>query len=244
MRLWIQDLNSGQGIVLTDNSGNDTSGLLGMLAYSGSIGGFGISMTTGLSQPVVGGVTSQAELALQSLNIRSSAGSGTGRLRVVLEDINYNPISSGSRTLQAVASGNLSGGSTANKVTFNAWASASNSVPGFGVDRGPGSALGALGALPGDAIAVWPGGVTFGMPAGETLTSFSTSGANVLNTSGAYSLFTELIVELNGGGALSLSNLNVAVTPEPATMLLFGTGASAVAWAKRRRRKANQAVVC
>jgi hypothetical protein len=243
MRIWIMDLNTGLGVILTDNAAGDADPTLGLLAFSGAVGGFNVSFANGFSQPIVGGVYNEAELGLGAASVRTTAGSG--RLAIVLEDINYAIGPEGNKTLHAYVSGNITGAKN-DDATFYAFASPSNQVPNFGVDDPPpASLIGAPGSLPADTVAVWPSGISFGLPSNGSM-SFSDSGSTTFLTNGEYySLFSALVLDLTGPAALSLSNLSVTVTPEPMTMLLFGTGASAAAWAKRRRRKAGQpAMTC
>jgi hypothetical protein len=229
--------------VITDNGAGDADATLGSILFMGSVGGFGVNFTTGLSSPVIGGVYNMGELALGSSNIRTTAGSG--KLKITLEDYGYAE-QFGSRTLSSNVSGVMTGAPD-DTVTFRSWASPSNSVPDFGPDVAPptGSLLGGyIGSVPADQVAVWPGGITFGVGAAPTgSVSFAGSGAVGFLANGPYSLFTELLLDLTGPSALSISALNVAVTPEPTTMILFGTGAVAVAWARRRRKGTDASAV-
>jgi hypothetical protein len=239
MRIRMEDLATGFGVVLTDNGAGDLDARLGSVFFAGAVGGFGVNFTSGTSQPLIGGVYNDAELALGSTNIRTT--SGSGQLRITLLDSGYGP-DPGSRTVHGYAAGVMTGAST-NTASFNAWASPSNLFPNFGPDDGfPVSLLGPIGALPPDAVAVWPGGVTFGLSGVPNCnpgcsTAFSGRGANTFVTPGYYSLFAELLLNLSGPSALSISQLNVAVTPEPSTLLLVGTGAVFLAYGRWRSKR-------
>src|SRR5262245_784519 len=71
-RLRLEDTATGEGVVLTDNGAGDINGLNGAITFSGSIGGFVVNVTTGLSQPIIGGTNNYAELDLNSVNVSMS----------------------------------------------------------------------------------------------------------------------------------------------------------------------------
>jgi hypothetical protein len=62
------------------------SPLAGVILYSGAINGFIFSVTTGISQPLIGGVNNYAELDLNSVNVQVAS---AGTLRITLEDSGY-----------------------------------------------------------------------------------------------------------------------------------------------------------
>src|SRR5437660_704236 len=80
LRLRLEDVGAGEGVVLTDTEG------VGFINFVGSIGGFVLNITTGNSNPVIGAINNFGELDLSSINI---SGPGSGTLRITLEDDSY-----------------------------------------------------------------------------------------------------------------------------------------------------------
>src|SRR5262245_17805634 len=81
-RLRLEDFSTGSGVVITDNGVGDINPLAGAVTYSGSINGFLVNVTTGISKPLIGGVNNYAELDLNSVNVQFT---GAGKLRITLE---------------------------------------------------------------------------------------------------------------------------------------------------------------
>jgi len=228
-RMRVEDLTTGQGVVLTDNGAGDIAGLAGVITFSGSLNGFIVNVTTGLSSPVIGGVTDYAQLDLASVNVH---GSGPGVLRISLEDGGYNL---GSNTVRAL--GLVGGTLTApagSSVTFQTWANAADLVPDFGADHATASLLSPIGSLP-PAGSTSAGSASFGPGA------FSSTGFGDFTISGAYSLFSQATLIFSGAGIVSFDQ-NTSVLPVQSSLLMLGMGlAGAVLVGRRRKLMHSQA---
>jgi hypothetical protein len=78
--------DSSTTVTVTDNNPGDHSSTSGKISYSGSIGIFGINLSTGYSKPVLGSAT-EPELQLNSLDVSSSFKGGT--LTIKLSDTGF-----------------------------------------------------------------------------------------------------------------------------------------------------------
>lgn len=79
------DDGNGHSVSVTDQSGTDFNSVLGAVTFIGSIGNFGINVTTGLSKPDIGSAT-QPQLDLNSIDITSQAG---GKLTLDVTDTGF-----------------------------------------------------------------------------------------------------------------------------------------------------------
>src|SRR5262245_54701648 len=102
-RLRLEDLSSGQGVVITDNGAGDSSSTAGVIVFTGSLGAFPVIVTTGMSAPLVGG-PGGGTLQLNSISISMS---GNSSMRLSLEDGNYDSTPNGSRVVTAETAGVL-----------------------------------------------------------------------------------------------------------------------------------------
>lgn len=167
-------------VTITDNGPGDSHPTVGAITFIGPYCTFDVNTTNGVSKPVVGNGSSQAEMDLNSLNVSSSTG---GALEITLADTGYTFPSVNPLSLENLVGGTLDG-AAGSSVTFQSWASASNLSP--------------LAGFP----TVIPAGSVTGGPLGPfgpgvydaTVTTSFNRGA------GPYSVFTQATIVLNGPG--------------------------------------------
>lgn len=82
----LQLSDSSTTVTVMDGGAGDHSGTTGKIGYSGSIGIFGINLSTGYSKPVLGSAA-EPQLQLSSLDVSSSSTGGT--LTIKLSDSGF-----------------------------------------------------------------------------------------------------------------------------------------------------------
>ena len=174
----------------------DASPVPGAVSWMGSIGNFFISFTAGVSKPSLGAANSP-NMHLTSLQLSSSSG---GTIEIAFTDTDFTlPLASGLDALTSVIGGTTTG--TVN--SFETFFDDSNTAFGTATQ------LASLGPY-----------------SGSTLNPVSLGGSShsgLLPTSGPYSL--TMIAKITHSTLQSTSiDANIIANPEPATLLLFGSG--------------------
>ena len=195
LMLRLDDLTTaGFDVTVTDQGVGDMSTTAGVILFSGPVGSFFINVSTGVNNTTLGSALIPS-LDLNSINFTM----GTGSLDVYLTDTGFTALGP---ALMAI------GGVTAGKVTYSAWADASN------VAFATGNPLGIVGPYSG-AFSGTTG--TLGLAASSALYSLTQQVSIVHTTAGATSFNATVVV------------------PEPMTPALLGLGLIGVAAFARRR---------
>lgn len=91
--LTLDDLSTaGIDVSVTDNLAGDLVGMPGIITYSGSVGAFPVTVTTGISKPVISSPPGIGDLDLNSIVVRTAGGAGT--LQITLTDTDYAGVAS------------------------------------------------------------------------------------------------------------------------------------------------------
>jgi hypothetical protein len=194
-------------IIIVDQGPGDASTVLGQVNYSNS-------NFNGWNIEVTAGVSNSPTINPNGLDLTalvqpSSTLAPTASLDIFFSDINFNvPISGFNTFYSATMTGNTA--TTTNEI---AWVDNTNTI------FGQGSVIGNVGP-------------------------FNPSGGSGIATGGSaggplYSLTLEQVFNTNAGNGVTLFSVdgNITPTPEPASMMLFGTGllGLAVAFSQRKR---------
>lgn len=195
----LQIIQGANNLTITDQDLNDASADVGGLAFVGSVGSFSFNVSGAATKPLIGSST-DPRLDLSSLNIN---GASSGVIQLLFTETDF--LGDGSPV--TIVTG--IGGATAGTVSFEAYASASNT--GFATDI----LLGSSGVL---------NGPTFDFDAIVSLA-----------LSGSYSLTTVVTITHLTGGLNSSVNAIIEM-PEPALAPALFVGALAVSANVLRRR--------
>ena len=213
LRLRVDD-GLGHGVVLTDDGD-------GFLSFTGiSVGAFTLSVTNAISAPLLGN-QDRSEMHLDSVNVTSTTG---GTLTLTVEGSGFTAVGVGPAQLTSTLGGSfgMGGGS----ITTQSWVNTSNLVPNLGPN----------GAVSPTSFVAPPGSIS---TAPQYYTSQAFSGQSTVEFVGigTYSLFSKTIFTL-GANSVGSFNLNTSVaTPEPASLMLLGSGLLGIARLARRRRQ-------
>jgi hypothetical protein len=211
----------GNVVEIADGAAGDLDGTVGAVTYVGAVGAFTFNVVAGASTPIIGN-SELAEIDLLSLNVTSGSG-GTLNVWISDDDFTFAGVPLGTTLTAVGTTGGTLSAPTGSTVNFQSWVNGGNLNP---LDGNP--ATGAI--VPAGSVPVYIPAAT----AGPGAYSFTDSASFAY--AGPFSLFTRAIVTLTGAGNVSFdSNLQTSV-PEPASLVLMGTGLLGLARAARRRR--------
>lgn len=112
----IQISDGTNTVLVTDQGVGDLDGLAGAIVFSGTVGGFFINVTTGVTKPVLG-TAEDPQLDLNSINVSGPSG---GTLTISFTETDFLSSSGSSDIFSAI------GGTTAGNLQYQTFASVSN----------------------------------------------------------------------------------------------------------------------
>lgn len=199
-------------VTIADGGVNDANGTVGRISYFGTIDGFSINLTTGISKPVIG-TAEVAQLDLSSFHI---SGAAAGTLTIRLTDTDYTSEMIGV-AVSAV------GGSSQGTVSVQTYVDRDNA------EFGTGDLLTDFGVLSGS-------GFSASEVAGIDPT-INNDGLSPYSLTIVATVTHDAAGQTTGFDALLQTAVTEADVPAPASMAVFAFGLAALGALRRRRAR-------
>lgn len=199
-------------VTIADGGVGDVNGTAGRISFFGTIDGFSINLTTGISKPVIG----TAEVAQLDLSSFQISGSAAGILTVRLTDTGYT-----SETVGAAVS--AVGGNTQGTVSIQTYLDRDNAEFGTGDLLTDFGVLSGSGFSADDATAIDP--------------SVNNDGLSPYSLTIVATVTHDIAGQVTGFDALLQTAVSEADVPAPASMAVFAFGLAALGALRRRRAR-------
>jgi len=195
----------GDDFFVTDNGAGDTAGAAGVISFSTTAFGYSFLLNTSQTKPIIG---SAGEPQMDLNFTATSNAAGGGNVFLYMSDTDFTGVSG---PFALSVGGTNSGGS--GTVTSRAWGGTNNTAMSFS----GANLFGNTGAL---------SGITYS----SLITGVFTPSVN------PYSLTIGVAINRSTAGTTTGDlNLTIQPVPEPASMMLLGTGLLGLVSARRRR---------